>query len=104
MYRKEGNKALLETWDWQISMEESRLKDVRRTHEYELFQKVRVPSLLMSKAEDTAVLGDPVSAAKEGIRILSTHPAHPQFEEWLDKVRDWIEKAASPEPPAASAE
>lgn len=91
VYREQRSPLLLETWDWQIEYETSRLDDVRRQHAVDQFERVRKPSLQFGRARDQALLGEPLQAAAVGLQILKAHPEHPQFNAWADQIRRWLE-------------
>lgn len=90
-YREKKDHRLLETWDFQLAMEQARFADVRKTHELENFRLVRVPTLQIRKATDRALLGETNQAAADAMKILAANQEHPSFETWVGTIRKWLD-------------
>jgi len=101
-YREEKNPALLETWAWQIKLEEEQIRNVRSEHQRQIFQNERRPQLLFAKARDRAALGQIAGAVTESMGILRANPAHPDFEEWAAEIRKWLDDMAAPKEDAVA--
>jgi hypothetical protein len=91
--RKQRSADLPATWDWQIQYETDLLVRERRQHVRDQFDNVRRPALLFQQAQARAELGQTARAAADGIKILQAHPAHPEFDSWVEEVSEWLEKA-----------
>lgn len=104
VYREQKNPALLETWDWQIKLEEEEMRNIRSEHQREVFQNERRPRLLFSKAREHAALGQTMGAVTESMSILRANPSHPDFDKWAEQIRTWLAELAAPkEEPVAPA-
>lgn len=90
VYRPKKDPKILETWDWQIQMEEARLENAKKTHLKETFRTRRLPELEMKKGADRAKIGQPVEAASDAMKILSNNMDHPSFEKWVKIARQWL--------------
>lgn len=93
VFVKEKNPELLKTWDWQIELEKAEMKDRRGDHALAEFETRRLPSLEFNKARAAASIGDFPTAIRGGFNVLRAQQEHPDFEKWVDEVRQWIGKA-----------
>ncbi len=90
VYREKKDPKILETWDWQIQMEEAKLANTKKAHALETFRTRKLPELYMRKAADQAKIGQPVAAAAEAMKILNANIEHPSFEKWVKIARQWL--------------
>jgi hypothetical protein len=93
LLRKENDKRIVDTWDWQMKFEESKFSPRDRSHAVEMFKNRRLPALKMRQAEDRAATGDPLRAARDAVVVLTQHPEHPSFDQWVENVRKWLDAA-----------
>jgi hypothetical protein len=99
--REQRSADLPATWDWQIQYETDLLQREQRQHARDQFENVRRPALLFQQAQARAEFGQTARAAADGIKILQTHPAHPDFNSWVEQIGKWLEKVpveTEPEP------
>ena len=104
--RKTKNPQLIETWDYQISIEAAKIQDGRLEHASERFEKIEKPALLFSRADDMANLGLKNRAIQEIIALAKANPAHPDFAKWVGRAKELLAPPAdsAPAAPAAPAE
>lgn len=108
LFRKNKDPRLVESWDWQISMEEIAFQGNDRSHRSEAFRARRIPELRMQQAADLAFLGRPTQAAQQALGVMSQFPDHPEFDSWVDQTRGWLKESLSspsdenPTPPEPS--
>lgn len=91
--RAKKDPQLIQTWDLQIKVEADRITSGRSVHQADEFNEVTVPQLLFKRAQDMTVIGQPNRALTETITLVRTHPAHPDFDQWLDKIREAIKSS-----------
>lgn len=93
---------ILEYWDMRIQRESEDIQ-TKAAFEQEKFTQQRYPSLLWSRAQDLAAIGQPNRALGEMFKIVRTYPQHPDLGNWITRIESFLSKASasSATPPAA---
>lgn len=100
-WRKDRNPQLLATWDFQIKFHADRITTDGSNHQAAQFNTTRRPQLLLTRADDIATLGMPNRATTEVFNLIQENPTHPDFGQWVGKLRDLLKKAQPAPAPAA---
>ncbi len=99
-WRKARNPQLLATWDFQIKFHADRITTDGSNHQAAQFNTTRRPQLLLTRANDLATLGMPNRAATEVFKLIQENPTHPDFDQWVGKLRELLNKAQPAPAPA----
>ena len=104
VWREAKDVRVLESWDFQMQAEADRITTGRLDHEADQFNTISRPKLQFSRANDMAQLGMKNRAVAEVVGLVRTYPQHPDFANWVKKLREMLKTsapAANPVPPAA---
>jgi hypothetical protein len=85
--RKENSPLLVGTWDFQIKIQADRITLGRLDYEADKFQIVTQPRMLFSRANDMILVGLKNKGCTEILQLLRSHPEHPDFPKWAEKIR-----------------
>ena len=93
--RRENSPFLVGTWDLQIKIQADRITRGRLDYEADKFETVTKPSMIFSRANDMILVGLKNQGCREILQLLRSHPEHPDFPQWAEKIRQVL-----PLPPA----
>lgn len=93
-WRAAAKPELLETWDFQLKHHAGRAGTEGAAGE---FNTVRRPRMIFGRALDAASLGLTNRAAQDIFELARQHPDHPDFGEWVGKIRGLLEGSAAPQ-------
>ena len=99
--RDSKSPQLLQTWDLQMKFEADSITNGRYAHKADIFNTVTRQKLLFQRAQDMIVLDQPNRAVAEMIALVKASPEHPDFQTWVTKIRELINRPATPAPSAA---
>ena len=85
--RKENSPLLVGTWDFQIKIQADRITLGRLDYEADKFHIVTQPRMLFSRANDMILVGLKNKGCTEILQLLRSHPEHPDFPKWAEKIR-----------------
>lgn len=88
-----------EYWDNKITREGEAATRSQKTFEIDKFNQVRRPSLLWSRNEDLARVGQRNRAITDMFGLIKTYPTHPEAAAWIAE----LELMLAPTPPATLA-
>lgn len=95
LLREDKSPNLIQTWDLQMKVEADRITTGRSEYQADSFNSVTRPQLLFKRAQDMILLGQPNRALGEMMVLVRTYPTHPDFAQWLGKVRELIKPNSS---------
>ncbi len=102
LLREAKSPNLIQTWDLQMKVEADRITTGRSDYQADSFNTVTRPQLLFKRAQDMILLGQPNRGLGEIMVLVRTYPTHPDFAQWLGKIRELIKPgSAQTSPPAA---
>jgi len=103
-YRQNKDPKALAIWDAKIQRESLQASSSNLAFKIEQFNKVRLPSLLWSRANDTLAIGLHNRGISEMLGLIKNNPEHPDLPAWISKLESLIVSDDSPAAsPAASA-
>lgn len=97
--RAQRDVRALEYWDIKLKKEADAATRSKLAYEVEKFNTQRRPTLLWSRAEELAQLGQKNRAVGEMFNLIKTYPAHPSAGNWITT----LEQTLMPPAPAAGA-
>lgn len=103
VWREAKDVRVLESWDFQMQAEADRITTGRLDHEADQFNTINRPKLQFSRATDMAQLGMQNRAVAEIVGLVRTYPQHPDFANWVKKLREMLKTSAPAAAPSAPA-
>jgi hypothetical protein len=100
-YRQNKDPKVLAIWDAKIQRESQQASNSNLAFKIEQFNKVRLPSLLWSRASDAVAIGLRNRGISEMLGLIKNNPEHPDLPVWIGKLEEVIaaEPAAAPANP-----
>jgi hypothetical protein len=86
----------LEYWDIKLKKEADAASRSKLAYEVDKFNTQRRPTLLWSRAQELATLGQKNRAVSEMFTLIKTYPTHPEASDWMTK----LEQMLMPTPPS----
>jgi len=86
--REEKSPQLIETWDLQMKFQAERTTLGRLEFSAETYNTVTQPRLLLSRANDMILIGQKNQGCTEILKLLRTYPQHPDFSQWVTRIRE----------------
>ena len=96
VWRETKDPGLLQSHDILIEFETRRAANTRLDHAADRFNNERLPRLLYLRAQDTARLGMENRAATDLLDTARRHPDHPDFDKWIQSIREWVSDKPPP--------
>jgi hypothetical protein len=90
---------IIEYWDNKIKREGEAATRSQKTFEIDKFNQMRRPSLMWSRDQDLAKVGQRNRAIADMFTLIKSFPAHPEAAGWIAE----LEQMLAPTPPAAPA-
>jgi hypothetical protein len=90
---------IIEYWDNKIKREGEAATRSQKTFEIDKFNQVRRPSLIWSRNQDLAAVGQRNRAIADMFAQIKAFPNHPEASAWIME----LEQMLAPSPPAAPA-
>lgn len=100
--RKASSPLLVGTWDLQIKIQADRITLGRLDYEADKFYTVTQPSTLFSRANDMILVGLKNKGCSEILQLLRSHPEHPDFPQWAEKIRQVLSSPPATESPSST--
>ncbi|GAB4172031.1 MAG: hypothetical protein Fur0032_11440 [Terrimicrobiaceae bacterium] len=97
VYREEKSPEIIAVWDMEIDYEARRITEGRLTHQATQFNKVQRPRMMFSRANDMVAVGLKNRGAQEILAIIRAEPSHPDFPNWVKRLRELVTPPAAPE-------
>lgn len=88
--RKEKDPGLIDSWDLQIEIEAALADTATSPLAGTNFAETRRPQLLWRKANDYAVLGQPVRGLSSMLELIRQYPTHPDIDQWLETATNQV--------------
>jgi hypothetical protein len=107
VYRTTKNPQLPVTWDFEMQYEADRISTGRLTDAAEKFNTINRPRMQFAKANDTILIGMKNRGTSEILALIRTYPQHPDFGNWVSRLKESLATPKAPEtvaPAAPSAE
>ena len=101
--RKNKDPRLLGYWDNLMQTEATRAAATQNNLLITKFAHVRRPSLLWSRAEDEAALGNTNQSIVDMLADLKANPDHPDFDKWAAELEGVVNAKAAPTPTGEAA-
>jgi len=86
---------LLQTWDLEMKMQADAITSGRLAHQADVFNAVTRQRLIFQRAQDMIILGQPNRALGEMLGLVRSYPEHPDFPQWMAKIREQINRPAA---------
>ena len=102
-WRAGKNPKAVEYWDIRLSLLDDRLSKTQLSSAQGRIAGVERPALEWSRAEELAQIGQQNRAVLSKIEIMKRNPNHPDFEKWVQNVRNTLKPPAPTPPPASPA-
>lgn len=103
IYRAEKNTEIVAVWDLEIDYEARRITEGRLTHQATQFNEVQRPRMLFSRANDMVAAGLKNRGAQEILAIIRSEPSHPDFPNWVKRLRELVTPPSAPPDSASTA-
>jgi hypothetical protein len=97
--RNNKDVRIVEYWDNKIKREGEAATRSQKTFEIDKFNQVRRPSLMWSRDQDLAKVGQRNRAIADMFALIKAFPTHPKAPGWINE----LEQMLAPTPPAAPA-
>lgn len=108
-YRQIKDPKALAIWDAKIQRESQQASSSNLAFKIDQFNKVRLPTLLWSRANDALAIGLRNRGITEMLGVVKNYPDHPELPTWIKRLEEIImtddstDPAASPTASAAPA-
>jgi hypothetical protein len=99
--REKKDPSLLLYWDERIARGQVQAEKSKLAADIDKFNTETKPRLLWSKAQDTLLLGMKNRAANEMLLVITTHPSHPNFDQWSATLLEQLQSMTTKADPAA---
>lgn len=99
--RKAKDPRIIETWELEMKVLADRVTFGRLEQQASQFNTVTRPRLQFSRANDMVEVGQKNRAINEIYGMVKTYPQHPDFDKWVQRLRELLKPAVQPAPSAA---
>ncbi len=94
--RAQRDPRLLEYWDMKLKREAESATKSKLAFDADIFNQVRKPEILWSRAQDVLALGQRNRAISEMFNLIKSYPAHPNATAWMTGLEQVIVPPAAP--------
>jgi len=104
VYRTDKNPELMKMWDYIIAYEEERANP-KNALDFNVtrWNEVQLPQLKFARANDYIAIDFRNRGIMEIFALIKQHPTHPDFANWIARLREVLTPKSKPAEPAAEA-